>query len=105
MARILKKSYLLVKIDTDRMTNGEEVAKRLRKGEGGGIPWMVILDGEGKALINSDGPGGNVGCPVTEEEAAWFFTMLERTNKGLTDKQLKILRREHAAFAKSIQGH
>ena len=32
MARILKKSYLLVKIDTDRMTNGEEVAKRLRKG-------------------------------------------------------------------------
>ena len=58
MARILKKSYLLVKIDTDRMTNGEEVAKRLRKGEGGGIPWMVILDGKGTALINSDGPGG-----------------------------------------------
>ena len=105
MNRILKKSYVLVKIDTDRMTNGEEVAKRLRKGEGGGIPWMVILDSQGKALINSDGPGGNVGWPVTEDEAAWFFTMLERTNKGLTDKQLKILRREHGAFAKSIQGH
>ena len=104
MARILNKSYVLVKIDTERMTNGEQVAKRLRKGKGGGIPWMVILDSQGKALINSDGPNGNVGCPVTKEEAAWFFTMLERTNKGLTDKQLSILRREHEAFAKSLRG-
>ena len=29
-----------------------------------GIPWMVILDTDGKELISSDGPKGNIGYPA-----------------------------------------
>ena len=37
------------------MELGQDVAKTLRKSRSGGIPWMVILDGNGKELISSDG--------------------------------------------------
>ena len=52
--------YVELKIDTDRDTNGAAVAARLRKGESGGIPWMVILDAKGAPKVTSDGPKGNV---------------------------------------------
>ena len=45
----------------------------------GGIPWIAILDGEGTELVSSDGPNGNVGCPITESERAHFVSMIEMT--------------------------
>lgn len=67
----------------DRDLNGKALAKRLRGTGEGGIPWIVITDAAGKQLVTSDGPRGNVGCPVTDEEQAWFLTMIERTAKRL----------------------
>lgn len=61
------------------MKNGTKVATRLRKAEGGGIPWMTILDGDGIELVTSDSPDGNVGCPISEAECAWFVAMIEKT--------------------------
>lgn len=89
----------MLKIDTDRMQDGKELAKKLREGKGGGIPWFVIMDGKGNKLVDSDAPSGNVGCPVTEEEAAWFFEMLDRTKKTLTAEDMTLLKSEHTAFA------
>ena len=68
-------------IDTDRMTDGAELAKELGKGEGSGIPWMVILDGDGKEVVssNAEPDGGNIGGPRSVDECAWFVEMLKRS--------------------------
>lgn len=72
-------SYIVLKIDIDGMTNGADVGARLRKSEWGGTPWLTILDGEGHEIINSDGPAGNIGCPITEDECAYFVEMIEKS--------------------------
>jgi hypothetical protein len=71
--------YLVLKIDIETMTHGDEVGGRLRGARGGGIPWITILDGDGMELVTSDGPDGNIGCPITEQECAYFIEMLEKT--------------------------
>lgn len=95
-------NYVDLKIDVERHTNGEAVAARLRKGKRGGIPWIVITDEFGTELVNADGPGGNVGCPVTTEERAWFMTMIKRTSRTLTDAQIATIETELAANAKKL---
>lgn len=72
---LLADDVVALNIDTDQMHNGNEVSLRLR-GEDGGIPWSVILDGDGNELINSDGPDGNIGYPMTESEIEYFMEML-----------------------------
>ena len=103
MWSLLARDWIDLKIDTDRMANGAAVAKQLRKARGGGIPWIVILDASGEQLVTGDGPEGNIGCPVTEAEARWFFSMLETTRQHSTDAGLAQLRAEHDAFVKPIR--
>jgi len=98
----LGKDYVDVKIDTDRMTGGDEVAKRLRKTERGGIPWSVIIDAEEQPLVTSDGPDGNIGCPVQPEERAWFLQMIEKTRRHMTDEDLAVVKSSLDAFAEEI---
>jgi hypothetical protein len=47
---LIATDYVDIKIDTVRMTNGEQVAAQLSPKESGGVPWMVILDASGKDL-------------------------------------------------------
>ena len=73
------------------MTHGKEVAKELRKGRGGGIPWSVFLAPDGTEIITADakGPGkGNIGFPVQPEEIAHFMVMLKQAQKKMTDGDL-----------------
>ena len=100
--KILSKDYIDLKIDTDRMTNGKEVAARLRKNKRGGIPWMVILDSEEKALITSDGPKGNIGCPVQPHEREYFLEMLRETRKNIGDEELSAVSRALEAYAETL---
>jgi thioredoxin-related protein len=58
---LIATDYVDIKIDTTRMTNGEQVAARLSPKKSGGVPWMVILDAMGKELASSHGPDGNIG--------------------------------------------
>ncbi len=99
----MAKDYVDLEIDVDRMEHGKEVQERLVKGRSGGLPWLVILDAQGRELATSVGPNGNIGCPVTEEEAAWFVEMLRRSRLRLTDEDLARIRREHDAFAEPIR--
>lgn len=46
----------------------------------GGIPWFFIMDGDGKVLITSDGPNGNIGCPYKDAEIAHFMRMVKTTS-------------------------
>ena len=84
------------------MTNGKEVGMRLRGTDRGGIPWITILDAEGKELINSDGPKGNVGCPVQPHERSHFMTMLKKTAQKMSEKDIAVVKEELDAFAEKI---
>lgn len=102
MAPIIGRHFVDLKIDTERHANGAKVAKALRGDRTGGIPWMVITDSAGKELVTSDGPGGNVGCPVTPDERKWFVEMVRRSAPGVTEKELAVLADQLAAYAKSM---
>ena len=102
----MEQDYVLLKIDTERHKNGPELAKRLRGERTGGIPWIVITDAAGNELIAGDRPTedgtSNIGCPVSEEERAWFLQMLAETRQHMTDGHLATLKKELAAFAESL---
>ncbi len=78
-ASLFSDDYLVLKIDTQQMEHGEETGKQLRGERGGGIPWITILDSDGVELVTSDGPNGNIGCPITEPECEYFIQMIEQT--------------------------
>jgi thioredoxin-related protein len=80
---LLAKDFYDLKIDTQRMTGGDAVAKRT--GATGGIPWFAIIDPKtGEKLTTSDGPDGNIGFPAKDEEIAHFMVMLEKAAPTLT---------------------
>ena len=85
---LLTTDYVDIKIDTLRMTNGEQVAERLAAQKNGGVPWMVILDSSGKELASSFAADGNIGYPYQPNEIAHFITMIRETRKKLTDADL-----------------
>lgn len=99
----MNKDYLPIKIDS-RMQNGRKVAKRLRREGGGGIPWMTILDGEGKELVTSDGPRGNVGCPMRDHEIDWFMKMIQKTSRHMEPADTKTIETSLRAYAKKVLG-
>jgi thiol-disulfide isomerase/thioredoxin len=84
---IMAKDYILVKIDLDRMVGAKAIDKRIRK-KGRGIPWHAILDAEGKVLITSDGPEGNIGYPLRPAEIAHFIRMIKKTSRNITSGQI-----------------
>ena len=102
VAPALAKDYVIIEIDTALMENGKQVADRLRKSRRGGIPWMVILDATGKELITSDGPKGNVGCPVQPHEIEWFLTMLRNTARNLGEEQIAEIEAALRAYAEKL---
>lgn len=98
--KIVAEHYIPTKIDTSEMKHGRDVAKRLRKSRVGGIPWMVILDADGKELISSDGPKGNCGYPVLPHEVDHFLKMMRTTAKKMNKKQLEVLKRDLEEYRK-----
>jgi thioredoxin-related protein len=60
-------------------------------GAGKGLPYWLVLDKEGKVLANSlFQPNENSGCPASEEEVAYFISVLRKTS-SLNNEQLKII--------------
>ncbi|HEX6812802.1 MAG TPA: hypothetical protein VF384_14345 [Planctomycetota bacterium] len=100
MATLLQKDFVLLSLDSGKHKGGQKVIDQLRAGHvDGGIPWMTVLDAEGKELVTSDGPKGNVGCPAQPDEIVWFRKMLEQTKKRLTADELDAIQKVNEAFA------
>ena len=98
VAPVLAKDFVDVKIDTDRMTGGQDVLKRFTR-QAGGIPWFVFLDGDGKPIITSDDPdGGNVGFPTTDPEIAHFTRMVQKVAKHISAAEIEMLEKSLVAF-------
>lgn len=87
---LVEKDYLHVKIDS-RMPEAKEVIDELREKKEGGIPWMAILDADGKTLITSDGDDGNIGYPGEPKSQEHWLKMLTSTKQRLSDDDLAAL--------------
>lgn len=90
---LLESDYVLVKIDECTMKNTNEVGAPMGKPAACGIPWMAILDSQGKPLVTcEDGPSGtNIGHPIEPEEIEHFMSMIRQTAQRLTPSQLSEL--------------
>jgi thioredoxin-related protein len=91
---ILKKDYVLVKLDQQRMKGADEVIARIRKPkQGGGIPWFAFLDKQGRVLITSTNElGKNIGFPVDPKtEIPHSETMLRKTRSKITDQDIALI--------------
>ena len=97
ISAILAKAFVDVKIDTDRMTGGQALLDGHSAGKNGGIPWCEILAADGTALVNSNGPKGNIGFPAQSEEIAWFVEMLKKSGAKLSHDDIATLERSLAA--------
>jgi len=87
--------YVNLKIDEDRMTNAAPLIKRYRESKSMGIPWIAILDADGKKLATSDMPkGGNTGYPGSPQEIRHFMEMLKKTKQRTTPEQLAAIERK-----------
>ena len=97
IAAVLAKEFVDLKIDQDRMKGGNDVLAAERKLAGvpdSGIPWIVLLDADGKQLCNSNGPKGNTGFPAAEDEIAHFVTMLKSSCKVLSAEEIEFLAKD-----------
>ncbi|WP_034058942.1 thioredoxin family protein [Lacinutrix jangbogonensis] len=73
--------------------NGAEFLKA-NGGENQGLPYWIILDADGKQLINSkNNKDQNLGCPATLEEVNDFIGKLKTTSK-LNAIELEIIKSE-----------
>lgn len=86
------------------MEGGEAVMDKLRKDRQGGLPWMVILDGDGNELISSVGPKGNVGCPAEPHEIDHFVDMIKQSTDA-SEEELTEIRDALTANTEKIRGN
>jgi RNA polymerase sigma factor (sigma-70 family) len=86
--KILAQEYVFLKIDEGIDLHGAEVAKRLTRSDGQGIPFHVIFDSAGTMLITSESPLGNIGHPAGFEGKKHLRKMILNTRSRLTDQQV-----------------
>jgi thiol-disulfide isomerase/thioredoxin len=99
---LFERDSIDVKIDTDRMAKGKEVGRKFM-GASTGIPWMAILDAEGKVLASGDGPQGNIGYPVEPHEIDHFIGMLKKTARKLGPGEIDEIRKDLEKRAKELK--
>lgn len=92
IAATLAKAFVEVKIDTDRMTGGQDMLRAHTQGKPSGIPWFELLGADGRSLSNSFAKGAdNIGFPAQPAEIAWFAEMLASAKPRLSEKDIAML--------------
>ena len=86
------------------MEGGKNLMDELKKDRPGGMPWMVILAADGKEIVSSVGPDGNIGCPVQPNEIAHFVDMVKQSSSA-NDDQLAKIEDALSANARKILGN
>ncbi len=99
----MAKEFVTVKLDFDRGTGAKDIEKRYIDKEQG-LPWFAFLEPDGKAIIHSTGPKGNIGHPNAPDEVEYFKTMLQKAKKHLTDADIDFLITSLKAFNKAAGG-
>jgi hypothetical protein len=88
---LLEKDYVLVKIIGGVDMNSEVVGPLLPGSKSSGIPFHAIMDPDGKVLITSKGPLGNIGMPSEVEGIRHLKRMLEQTAQRLSAAEIAAL--------------
>lgn len=96
----INKNYEIVHLTVSESSNKKELENPgalefLQKngGENQGLPYWYVLNKNGKVLADSQRkPGQNTGCPATEEEVAYFSSVLKKTS-SLTNAELEAVRK------------
>ncbi len=91
MAAIFGRDFVDTKLDLARMTGADEVLLKYNSAKSGGVPWFAFLDAKGNAIINSDGPKGNIGYPATSEEIDHFLVMLNKVKRRIEPAQIEAI--------------
>ncbi|WP_165247875.1 thioredoxin family protein [Paludisphaera soli] len=102
IAEALADDLIVAKVDVDRMTHGHEVMMRHRKEVVGGIPWYVVLDGQGKAHGTADTAFGNIGYPIDPKEIDAFVALLE-AQKTIEPARIEVVRKGLDSAAAAIK--
>jgi hypothetical protein len=100
VAPFIAKEFVPVKLDFDRGKGAKEIELRYVN-QTQGLPWFAFLDSDGRAIITSTGPKGNVGHPYQPDEVAHFETMLKTARRHLTDDEISRLITSIVAFNKA----
>jgi beta-lactamase regulating signal transducer with metallopeptidase domain len=87
---LIEKDYVCVKLDA-RFFKFKEARNSIDGYTDSGNPWMAILNSDGKPLVTSDGPQGNVGFPESAQEVSYFEWMLRGTAQRLNDREITTL--------------
>ncbi|OHB77905.1 MAG: hypothetical protein A2W31_01945 [Planctomycetes bacterium RBG_16_64_10] len=104
-AELFKDDYIVVKLDYSQgMKRVATVARALGWEGARGVPWMAILDADGKELITSDGPNGNIGYPIAPPEIQHFVTMIETTSQKAPPANISAIARALAKNAARYRG-
>lgn len=103
VAPVLAKEFIAVKVDYDRAIGAKDIQKRYTSKQEG-LPWFAFVDGDGKAVITSTGPKGNVGFPYQPDEIAHFKVMLQKVKKRITDAEMDALIKSLEEVRKKAEG-
>lgn len=79
VAPLLAGSFVVAKIDPQRMTNGRRVMDRITGKSGLGPPWIGIVGGDGKVA----GPDASVENPLDPDQRGALRAMLLKHGKGI----------------------
>ncbi len=90
---VLSQDYVIAAINMDRTTHVKEVVQQVGYPSDPmtGVPWWAILSPEGKPLVTSNGPKGNIGFPSKNEEIEHFLKMLRQTSTHISAEQFKAM--------------
>lgn len=102
MHAILSRYFVFTTMDTGEMptdhhhanTPGGVAFENSIGGKNAGWPFLVILNADGKPIVNSDRPdpksptGDNIGYPVLPQEVNWFIVMLRRGAPSISPRDL-----------------
>lgn len=108
VAALLAKDFVDLKIDVDRTIGGKEqyeaqlgrAEPKVADPKDFGIPWIALLDADGRQLAVGHTEKGNVGCPCATDEVDHFVAMLGKAKVHLTDVEIATLRDSLLAHTK-----
>lgn len=64
---------------------------RFNQGRSSGIPVFFILEPDGSVVVDSFGPNGNIGFPVSDEEIAAFGEIMKKAAVRITGDDVEQL--------------
>jgi beta-lactamase regulating signal transducer with metallopeptidase domain len=94
---LIEKDYVVLKIDV-RYPKADAVIDSIRDYNWTdtttgslNLPWMIILDANGRPAVSGTSPRGNIGIPESAQETSYFEWMLRATAQRLTDEEITTL--------------